>query len=177
MCADLREPRIETERLVLRPPRLSDAVYIADLANDPEVARMTTGVRYPYRLSDAELYLGALAKSGLSQARAFLIEHCEVGPIGMAGLYRGKNICAELGFWRGRPFRKRGLATEAVSGLLGWATRDWDCRVTLAGHFVDNPASGRVLEKAGFLYTGEVRERFSRGRGQTLATRMMVWLA
>ncbi|WP_174301026.1 GNAT family N-acetyltransferase [Caulobacter sp. S45] len=177
MSADLLEPRIETERLALRPPRLSDAVYIAELANDPEVARMTTGVRYPYRLSDAELYLSALAKGGLSQTRAFLIEHCEVGPVGMAGLYRGKTICAELGFWLGRPFRERGLATEAVCGLLGWAADDWRCRATLAGHFADNPASGRVLEKAGFLYTGEVRQRFSFGRGQDVATRMMVWLA
>ena len=118
-----------------------------------------------------------MAQSGLSQARAFLIEHREVGPIGMAALYRGRNICAELGFWLGGAFRKRGLATEAVCGLLGWAARDWHCRATLAGHFADNPASGRVLEKAGFLYTGEVRERFSFGRGQDVATRMMVWLA
>ena len=47
MCADLLGPRIETERLVLRPPSLSDAVYIAELANDPEVARMTTGRPLP----------------------------------------------------------------------------------------------------------------------------------
>ena len=175
MSAD-REPRIETERLVLRPPLWADAVCIAELANDVEVARMTTGVRYPYSLSDAELYLGALARSGPARARAFLIDHSEVGPIGMAALYRGKGFCAELGFWLGGAFRRRGLATEAGCGLLGWAARDWSCRVALAGHFIDNPMSGRVLEKAGFLYTGEVRERFSLGRGQAVATRMMVWL-
>jgi RimJ/RimL family protein N-acetyltransferase len=47
----------------------------------------------------------------------------------------------------------------------------------MAGHFSDNPASGRVLEKAGFLYTGEVRKGFSRARGAEAATRRMVWLA
>ncbi len=176
MCTEL-EPRIETERLTLRPPLLPDAVYIAELANDAEVARMTTGVRHPYRLADAKLYLDALVRNGPTRARAFLIEHREVGPIGMAGLYRGKGVCAELGFWLGGTFRRRGLATEAVCGLLSWAARDWSCRALLAGHFADNPVSGRVLEKAGFLYTGEVRDRFSLGRGQAVATRMMVWLA
>ena len=47
----------------------------------------------------------------------------------------------------------------------------------MAGHFTDNPASGRVLEKAGFLYTGEVRNDFSRARAAETATRRMVWLA
>ena len=43
-------------------------------------------------------------------------------------------------------------------------------------HFEDNPASGRVLEKAGFLYTGEVRAEFSRARGGEARTRRMIWL-
>ena len=47
----------------------------------------------------------------------------------------------------------------------------------VAGHFTDNPASGRVLEKAGFLYTGEVRAGFSKARGDEAHTRRMVWLA
>jgi len=50
-------------------------------------------------------------------------------------------------------------------------------RAVIAGHFADNAASGRVLEKCGFLYTGEVRQRFSLARGEEAATRMMVWLA
>ena len=49
--------------------------------------------------------------------------------------------------------------------------------VVVAGHFADNPASGRVLEKAGFLYTGETRPAFSCARGESADTRMMVWLA
>ena len=47
----------------------------------------------------------------------------------------------------------------------------------MAGHFTDNPASGRVLEKAGFLYTGAVRSGFSKARGGDARTRRMVWLA
>jgi RimJ/RimL family protein N-acetyltransferase len=46
-----------------------------------------------------------------------------------------------------------------------------------SGHFADNPASGRVLEKAGFLYTGDIERRYSRARAEAVDTRMMVWLA
>ena len=177
MCAANLEPRIATERLLLRPPTPGDAVYIAELANDAEVARMTTGVRHPYRLADAERYLSALAGKGPSKARVFLVEHPGFGPMGLAGLYRGGSLAPELGYWMGRTFRRRGFATEALRALLEWAARDWDVRAALAGCFADNPASARVLEKAGFLYTGEVRRRFSLGRGQEVSTRMMVWLA
>ncbi len=177
MCADLPEPRIETERLVLRPPRMSDAVYVAELANDAEVARMTSRVRHPYRLADAEAYLGAMQTADPDTDRPFLIEHRHFGPIGMTGFHRSEDRHAELGYWLGRTFRGRGFATEAVRAALDWARGEWGRRAMLSGHFADNPASGRVLEKAGFLYTGEVRERFCLGRGRAVATRMMVWLA
>ena len=169
--------RIETKRLVLRPPAQLDAVYIADLANDAEVARMTTGVHHPYRLADANAFLAKVVQRGPDRAAVFLIEHRQVGPMGLLGLYRGKGICAELGFWLGRSFRGRGFATEAVNAALDWSASSWDSRAMLAGHFSDNTPSARVLEKAGFLYTGEVRERFSLGRGRSVTTRMMVWLA
>ena len=56
--------------------------------------------------------------------------------------------------------------------------RDWRRNVVVAGHFADNPASGQVLCKAGFLYTGDVELRPSRGpRRDDVPTRMMVWLA
>ena len=67
--------------------------------------------------------------------------------------------------------------TEAVRAALGWARGGWRRRYLLAGHYADNPASGHVLVKAGFLYTGEVIPRFSLARGESAPTRMMVWLA
>ncbi len=169
--------RIETERLLLRPPRLDDAVYVAEMANDPEVARMTTRVRHPYRLADAEAFLRAMQSADPRTDRLFLIEHRSFGPIGMTGFHRAEDRHAELGYWLGRTFRGRGFATEAVRAALDWAKEEWGRRAMLSGHFADNPASGRVLDKTGFLYTGEVRQRFSLGRGQAVATRMMVWLA
>ena len=169
--------RIETERLVLRKLCPADAVWVAELANDVEVARMTTRVGHPYRLADAEAFLDAMHAADPQSDRPLLIEHRRFGPIGMTGFHRSEDRHAELGYWLGRTFRGRGFATEAVRAALDWAQGSWGRRAILSSHFADNPASARVLDKAGFLYTGEVRERFSLGRGETVATRMMVWLA
>ena len=54
---------------------------------------------------------------------------------------------------------------------------DWGKRAIASGHFVENEASGRVLIKCGFLYTGEVAPRLALARGEDALTRMMVWLA
>jgi RimJ/RimL family protein N-acetyltransferase len=65
-----------------------------------------------------------------------------------------------------------------VRGALKWVKRDWRRNVVVAGHFADNPASGQVLCKAGFLYTGDIERRPSVARGRDdVPTRMMVWLA
>jgi RimJ/RimL family protein N-acetyltransferase len=83
----------------------------------------------------------------------------------------------EIGYWLGRPFWGRGLMTDAVVAALAWVGGAWGRRFVMAGHFADNPASGQVLIKTGFLYTGEVLSRFSIARGEESPTRMMVWLA
>jgi RimJ/RimL family protein N-acetyltransferase len=178
MCTLHHEARIETERLVLRPPGLHDAVYIAELANDADVARMTTGIRHPYRLADAEAFLARVAAGDERQDRPLLIEHREFGPIGMTGFHRHEpSGLMEIGYWLGHTFRGRGFATEATRAAVLWAHESWGKRAVLSSHFADNPASARVLEKAGFLYTGGVERRFSVGRGQEAAARIMVWVA
>ena len=162
---------------MLRAPIAQDAVYVAELANDIDVARMTSQVRHPYRLSDAETFLSVQAQADPQREQVFPIEHPLFGPMGMVGVHSAGDVVPELGYWLGRTFRSRGFATEAARAVVGWARDAWGRRALVAGHFADNPASGRVLEKAGFLYTGEVRPRFSLGRGREVETRMMVWLA
>jgi RimJ/RimL family protein N-acetyltransferase len=178
MCAYDLSPRIETDRLVLRAPGLQDAVYVADLANDADVARMTTGIPYPYRLADAEAFLARMAQADGEQDRPLLIEHRDFGPIGMTGFHRHPaSGLMELGYWLGRTFRGRGFATEAVEGALAWAHGPWGRRAVVSSHFADNAASARVLAKCGFLYTGAVETRFSVGRGRETPTRIMLRLA
>jgi RimJ/RimL family protein N-acetyltransferase len=177
MCVLEKTPNIETRRLVLRSPQPQDAPHIAALAAEWDVARMTGRMPHPYSLSDAENFVTNVAAQDPARSMAFLIEEERQGPVGMVGLFYDADRYPEVGYWIGKPFWGRGFATEALEGALGWAKRRWNKRALIAGHFADNPASGRVLAKAGFLYTGETRERPSLARGEPASTRMMVWLA
>jgi RimJ/RimL family protein N-acetyltransferase len=164
---------LQTERLRLRAPAVSDAERLAQLANDAAVARMSTRIPHPYALSDAEAFLDYLT---LGEEQVFAIEHGDEGLVGMIGLHDTGRVGPEVGYWLGQPYWGRGLATEAARGVLGWAARRGR-RCVVSSHFADNPASGAVLIKAGFLYTGEVTRAFSKARGREVDTRHMVWLA
>ena len=180
-------PKIETRRLVLRAPVAADADRIALLAADFDVARMTTSMPHPFHRHHAESFLARVEALNPAREVVFAIDLDDQGLIGIMGFHptpllgphagRSTLVGPEIGYWLGRPYWGRGLATEAAAGALTWARKAWRRRVVVSGHFADNPASGRVLEKAGFLYTGEIQSRHCHARGGTADTRMMVWLA
>ena len=176
MCAIEVTPVVSTERLILRGPMVTDAPAIAALACDLNVAGMTGRIPHPYGLNDAEAFIARAQQTDWDREAAWVIEHRVFGLVGGVGLTPGER--PEIGFWLGRPYWNRGYATEAVRGALKWVKRDWRKQVVVAGHFADNPASGQVLCKAGFLYTGDVERRASAARRRDdVPTRMMVWLA
>ncbi len=183
MCALDVRPAIGTERLILRAPVAADAAQIAELANDVRVAGMTARMPHPYRVADAEAWIDRMARRNPREEAVFVIEHRQFGLIGGLGFHDRARLGTErrgteLGYWLGHPFWNRGYATEAVASALAWAKADWRKNVVWAGHFADNRASGQVLCKTGFLYTGDVEPTASLARGgETVPTRMMVWLA
>ena len=177
MCIIETSPVIETRRLTLRAPGLQDVTRLAALANESEIARMTLRMPHPFGVGDAEAFVLQVAAQDPAKSATFVIEHEDHGLVGVLGLFEDADPAPETGYWIGRDFWGRGFATEALEAGMVWASRKWKRRALMAGHFADNPASGRVLEKAGFLYTGEVRKGFSKARGEQVATRRMVWLA
>jgi RimJ/RimL family protein N-acetyltransferase len=177
MCAIEVTPVVATERLILRGPVRGDETAIARLASDINVAGQTPCMPHPFTDRDAERSVDRAMALDWSREAEFAIEHRNFGLVGAVGFKTVANGRTELNGWIGRPFWNRGYATEAVRGALKWVKRDWRKRLVVAGHFADNPASGQVLCKAGFLYTGEVALRRCRARGHEVPTRMMVWLA
>ena len=170
-------PTVSTPRLTLRAPGPGDVDRILALANDIDIARMTTSMPYPYCRGDADAFLARMDGLDLDREIAFAIDDGRDGLIGVVGLFPHGPLGPEIGYWIGRGYWGQGYATEAAEAALVWAGKDWGRRVVMSGHFADNPASGRVLEKVGFLYTGEVQSRRSTARGAAAPTRMMVWLA
>jgi [ribosomal protein S5]-alanine N-acetyltransferase len=74
----------------------------------------------------------------------------------------------EFGYWLGRRYWGRGYATEAARRALAFAFTELNAERLTAGWFHDNPASGRVLEKLGFVADG-MDERVSLSRRCSVA--------
>lgn len=150
-------PVLETERLVLRAPRLEDAQRIAMLANERRIAENTARIPHPYALADAEAFLAATNRS--DRETTFVIALTDGMLIGACGLELREGPGAagtmpELGYWLGAAYWGRGFATEAVRALIDHAFTDLELEALQAGARVTNPASRRVLEKCGFQWTG-----------------------
>jgi len=145
-------PVLETERLVLRAPRLGDAKAVATLANDRRVAENTSRIPYPYRLADAQEFIAIANRSG--NETIFVITLRNGGVIGACGLMTPADDSTEIGYWLGAKYWGKGYATEAVRAVIDHAFTDLDCEALQSAARVTNPASRRVLEKCGFQWTG-----------------------
>lgn len=158
-------PQIRTERLLIRLPRLSDAASISMFAGDRDIARMTTRIPHPYPQPAAEMWV-LMTRAGYEPGSnlAMTVE-LDGQPVGGGGLFRRRpDQDWEIGYWIGKPWWGRGLATELGEALVAFGASDYGADRIIAGHYDDNPASGRVLEKLGFAYTGTAREEFSMAR-------------
>jgi RimJ/RimL family protein N-acetyltransferase len=177
MIETVTRPELATARLLLRPLAMADAPRLAELGDDFEVARMLTSCPYPYTLADAE----ALIRRGRDADRAdevmFAIELPGEGPIGTIGFDPDGVLAREVGYWIGRPYWSRGYVSEALAASLRWVVGAWGRRCVTARHFVDNPASAAILQRAGFLYTGRTEWRHCVSRGEAVLNRWMVWLS
>ena len=153
-----------TERLLLRPGWAEDAPALARAIADEQVVRNLATAPWPYVLEDAEAFLAAPRDPAMP---TFLItERTDGDPriVGSCGLGRRPSGAVEMGYWIARQHWGQGFATEACWALIDIARTLKLPRIE-ASHFVDNPASGRVLEKLGFVPTGMSAARYSCARG------------
>jgi RimJ/RimL family protein N-acetyltransferase len=154
-----------TERLLLRPGWGEDAPALFNAIADEAIIDKLPGTSWPYRAEDAEAFL--LRDKGADDLPELLIYARTRGAPklvgGIALRETGSGETAELDYWIARPCWGLGFATEAGQAVIGMAKDGMKIR---SGHFPDNPASGRVLEKLGFQPTGEVEKRWSAVRGQ-----------
>ena len=144
---------IETERLRLRAPRLSDAARIALLAGDYDVASMTGTIPHPYREEMAADWIKSLEAG--EEGVAFAVEHAGA-LIGCVGYRALDETHAEMGYWIGKPYWGFGYATEAARALILYIFAQEGFDYLTIGHFRENPASARVIAKLGFESAGEV---------------------
>ena len=161
-----------TARLLLRPGFPEDAPALAAAIADKAIVTNLVAAPWPYRMRDAEAFLASPRDPVLP---SFLIfERTGGAPqlVGSCGLGRRPSGAVEMGYWIARAHWGRGIATEACAALIAIA-RTLDLAALEGSHFLDNPASARVLEKLGFEAIGIVAPRLSCARGTEVPARLM----
>jgi RimJ/RimL family protein N-acetyltransferase len=145
---------------VIRSWSLDDAAALPRYANNRRIAvNLRDLFPYPYTRADAERFL-AHAVTQQPETDFAIATADEV--IGGIGLRLGIDIhrrTAEIGYWLAEPFWGRGVMSEAVAAFTAYAFWTFDLVRIFAEVFANNPASARVLEKAGFLCEGRLRAR------------------
>lgn len=161
--------RLETRDLWLRWPRQADAARIAVLSGDKAVAGMTANIPHPNPPHAAAQFIEqarAANEAGTALTLAMTMKASPDEVVGMIGVEQVSGD-AELGYWIGQPFWGRGFATQAVRALVDMTFVLTDVPELLAAARVINPASRRVLEKAGFAFLGSGLRRMP-ARGGSL---------
>jgi RimJ/RimL family protein N-acetyltransferase len=162
-------PTSLTDGLVtLRPWSDDDAEAIVRRINDPDIATFLDLVPQPYTLADAQEWFAISQEGWRAQTSATFAIHVDgidgaAGGIGMRFLADLDEGGAEVGYWVGREARGRGVATAATRLAASWAFEAVQTleRLQLRAA-VDNVASNRVAEKAGFTREGVLRaQRFN----------------
>jgi RimJ/RimL family protein N-acetyltransferase len=154
-----------TERLMLRPGWIEDAPALSRAIGEEAVVRNLARAPWPYALGDAQAFLGAPGDPGLPNFLIFARTKAMPRLLGGIGLHREDDGEVGLGYWIARPYWGLGFATEAGRAVVNLARQSLRLERLVAGHYLDNPASGHVLRKLGFVPTGRIEARPSRARG------------
>jgi RimJ/RimL family protein N-acetyltransferase len=146
----------------LRPLTLEDAPTIQRLAGRREVAAMTRSIPHPLSLGQAQEWLAArLTEIAEGKCVAFgvVLERTGefIGTIGLVNIDT-EHCCAEMGFWIGVEWWGQGYATEAARAVVQHGFEALGLNRIHAHHMTKNPASGRVLQKAGLRREGLLRQ-------------------
>ena len=162
---------INTGRLFIRPFRPSDAEDVFEWRSDPEVNRFM-----PYPCDGSVDEVRQRIGEWIADNDKYAIELKSTGKvIGDISLeWSEKDNAYEIGYNINRSFWRNGFATEAVRGIIDWACGKLEARDFTAFYAKENGASGRVLEKCGFIQ--ENTGQYSRDNGNIVFEALFVRL-
>ena len=150
---------LKLARCTLRRWRVGDEASLARHANNRNVSRNLRDIfPYPYTAADATAWIERVKDESPTLNFAIDVDGSAVGGISIRlgeDVYRRS---AEIGYWLGEPFWGRGIAGEALRAVTDHAFATFDVIRLEAGVFGWNPASARVLEKAGYTLEGRLRQ-------------------
>ena len=143
---------------VVRSWQVGDEGSLALHANDRGVwLNLRDRFPHPYTRGDAESWARFATAQQPQTNFAIAVAGEAVGGIGLMLLEDIERCSAEVGYWLGRAFWGKGLATAALRALTAYAFTAHPLTRVYALPFADNAASIRVLEKAGYRIEGRLR--------------------
>lgn len=153
-------PSLTSERLVLRAFVPSDASDVTRYLSDAAVARNTLTIPHPYPAGAAEEFIARHAPDWSAGKRAVwaITDGVDGALRGAVGLHFARaHHKAEVGYWIAVPAWGKGIATEAVRRVIAFGFDELALHRIDAQHYAENPASGRVMTKAGMRHEGLMR--------------------
>jgi len=150
--------KLTLEQCTVRPWRLDDAESVARHANNRKIWLTVRDLfPHPYTIQDAHEFLQRATREQPEMKFCVEIDGTAVGGI---GVHPGQDVhrnTATMGYWLGEQFWGRGIMTEAVTAVTDFCFDNFPLRRISAEVFSSNPASARVLEKAGFTFEGSLK--------------------
>ncbi|GGH22287.1 GNAT family N-acetyltransferase [Mucilaginibacter phyllosphaerae] len=150
---------IKGSQFTLRHWQQADAPALQKHANNPKVpAYLQDRFPTPYTLKDAEAFIGLMLNRLTVTNFAIIINGEAAGGIGLQlrdDVHRKSPL---IGYWLGEQYWGRGIATEAVRLVTAYTFTNFDIICIQAAIFSKNPASMRVLEKAGYTLQGVLKQ-------------------
>ena len=155
---DLERMYREIGEYIIRDWQMEDAPSISRYANNRKIwSNLRDAFPHPYKIQDAEAFVSRVLKTDPITVYAIATKSEAIGSI---GLMPGKDVhryTAEMGYWLAEPYWGKGIMSQAVKSLADYAVHNLKLHRIYAEPYCTNPASARVLEKAGFLCEGILR--------------------
>lgn len=148
---------LTSTHLSLRPLSPDDACHFARLLGDDHAALLQMA-QMPDPCTEPAARAWIISRLGPGAHVFAILRRDDETFIGVVG-FGGSPRMPEMGYWIGKPYRANGYATEAITCIMSYA-RELGVPRIHADTFPDNPASARVLAKAGFVTTGTVERVF-----------------
>jgi ribosomal-protein-alanine N-acetyltransferase len=143
----------------LRPLHGDDATALAAHANNPNIAaNLRDRFPHPYTIEDARRFFAYVESTEGECVAAIEVAGEAAGAIGLQFRSDIERCSAELGYWLGEAHWGQGIMTAAIRAFTSWAMPKFALTRVYAEVFVENPASARALESAGFVRIGILRK-------------------
>ena len=156
--------KLTTERLILRDVELSDAKSIRKYINNLNVSRYLLAVAFPYTKKDAEWWVNHCKEEQKKKPRenyefGIVIKPGKevVGGVGLSKVDLGQGT-ADIGYWIGEDFWRKGYVSEAIIKLIEYAFNELELRRLKIPAFVENEGSNGLAKKLGFKFEGTLRK-------------------